>query len=257
MEHKKRWSVENQTVLVTGATKGIGKAIVEEFISFGANVLIVSRTLADIDYMIKECNVKNERIKGLAADLSKPEDRNKLIRWVKKQTEHLDVLVNNVGTNIRKKLIDYEDVEIDHILSTNLKSMIEITKVLYPELKKSKQASVINISSVAGLSHVRTGAIYGLTKAAIIQFTKNMAAEWAKDNIRVNAIAPWYIKTPLANTVLKNEDYLKEVLSRTPLNKIGEPEDVASIAVFLSMPAAGYITGQTINVDGGFSIYGF
>lgn len=96
-----------------------------------------------------------------------------------------------------------------------------------------------------------------MTKAAMVQLTKNLAVEWAKDNIRVNAITPWYIKTPLAETLLKNKKYLDEVLSRTPLNKIGDPEDVASLVAFLCMPAAKYITGQSISVDGGFSVYGF
>ncbi|MDQ4140366.1 MAG: SDR family oxidoreductase, partial [Bacteroidota bacterium] len=112
-------------------------------------------------------------------------------------------------------------------------------------------------SSVSGLNHLRTGAIYGMTKAAMIQLTKNLAVEWAGDNIRVNALAPWYIRTPLADAVLQNQEYLNDVLSRTPMGRVGEPSEVAAAAAFLCMPAASYITGQCLAIDGGFSVYGF
>jgi Tropinone reductase 1 len=132
-----------------------------------------------------------------------------------------------------------------------------MSQLAYPFLKKSGNARVINISSVSGLKHLRTGVIYAMSKAAMIQFTKNLAVEWAPDNILVNCLAPWYIKTPLAEAVLKNPEYLKDVLDRTPLGRVGEPEEVAATAAFLCMPASSYITGQCLAVDGGFSVYGF
>ena len=113
------------------------------------------------------------------------------------------------------------------------------------------------ISSVAGLRHVKSGAPYGMTKAAMDQMSRNLAVEWAPDNIRVNSIAPWYIRTPLAAEVLKDPAYLQEVLDCTPSGRIGEPAEVAGIVAFLCMPLAGFITGQTIAVDGGFTINGF
>jgi Tropinone reductase 1 len=161
-----------------------------------------------------------------------------------------------VGTNVRKRFTDFTEEEYNRVLSTNLKPVYELSRLAFP-LKKSEQGNVINMSSVAGLTHLRTGVLYGMTKAAIIQLTKNMAAEWAEYGIRVNAIAPWYINTPLAKQVLKNPAYKKEVLSRTPMGKVGEPEDVAGAVAFLCMPAAAYITGQCLAVDGGFTIYGF
>jgi len=142
-------------------------------------------------------------------------------------------------------------------MNTNLTSTFELSKLAFPMLKKSDQGNIINIASTAGQVHIRTGSIYGMTKAALIQLTRNLAVEWAKYNIRVNAIAPWYIRTFLAEAVLKNKKYYDEVISRTPMKRIGEPEEVASLTAFLCMPAAGYITGQCISVDGGFTINGF
>lgn len=115
----------------------------------------------------------------------------------------------------------------------------------------------MNISSVAGLRHVRTGSIYGMTKAAMVQLTRNLAVEWATDHIRVNVVAPWYIRTPLAETVLRNPDYLNSVLDHTPMRRVGEPEEVSAAVAFLCLPAASYITGQCLSVDGGFEVNGF
>jgi Tropinone reductase 1 len=250
-----RWKLTNKKALVTGGTKGIGKAIVKEFVALGAEVLIVARNKADFKALQNELNT--EKISFMEADLSKKQDLKRLVQTTTEKWNSLDILVNNVGTNIRKKTIEYTEDEYDHILNTNLRSAFELSKLTYPLLKKSDQGNVINISSVAGQKHLRTGSIYGMTKAALIQLTKNLAAEWAEDGIRVNAVAPWYIKTPLAETVLMNKVYYNTVISRTPMKKVGEPEDVSAAVAFLCMPAADYITGQCISVDGGFTIYGF
>ncbi|MFO8234018.1 MAG: SDR family oxidoreductase [Bacteroidales bacterium] len=248
-----RWTLNSQYALITGGSKGIGKSAAIEFLNHGAQVCIVSRNEEDI----QELTSKHSNLTGIKADLSNHEDLSKVINYIKDNFPHLDILVNNVGHNIRKKTTEYTTEEYELIMNTNLKSAFELSRMAYPMLKKSGQASIVNVSSVAGQKHIRTGSIYGMTKAAMIQLTKNLAGEWAKDNIRVNAVAPWYIKTPLAETVLKNKPYLNEVLERTPMKKIGEPEDVAAAIAFLCMPVAKYITGQCISVDGGFTIYGF
>ena len=129
--------------------------------------------------------------------------------------------------------------------------------MFHPLLKNSGDASIVNIVSVAGITSVGTGSPYAISKAGIIHFTKYLAVEWAGDSIRVNAVAPWYIRTSLTEPVLKDPGYLKAVLDRTPMKRIGEPEEVAAAVAFLSMPAASYITGECISVDGGFLKYGF
>ena len=250
-----RWNLKNKKALVTGGTKGIGKAIVKEFIDLGAEVIVIARNKSEFISLQKDLNT--DKISFIEADVSLIGDINKIFYTIEQKGNSLDILINNVGTNIRKKSIEYTSEEFDTIVNTNLRSAFELSKQAYPLLKKSEQGNIINISSVAGQTHIRTGSIYGMTKAAMIQLTKNLASEWAQDGIRVNAIAPWYIKTPLVEPVLKNKEFYDDVINRTPMKKIGKPEDVSAATAFLCMPAAAHITGQCISVDGGFTIYGF
>lgn len=252
-----RWRLTNKKALVTGATKGIGKAIAAEFLALGAEVSIVARSEASVADVVTTWKQQGWKVNGVVADVSNAEGRQVILSHVQNTLGSLDILVNNVGTNIRKKALDYTADEYTFIFQTNLETVFELCRLVHPLLQTSPDPSIVNIGSVAGLTAIRTGAPYGMTKAALVQLTRALAVEWAGDRIRVNTVAPWFIQTPLTEPLLNNPDLLNEVLSRTPMRRVGDPEDIAGLVTFLCMPTAAYITGQCIAVDGGFTAFGF
>lgn len=254
-----RWRLDGQLALVTGASAGIGRAIAAELAGLGAHVLMVARDPDTLNAARDEIadEFSGVSVHALAADMAEADGRDAVFDWIEDRGEDLSILVNNVGANQRRAAIDYAEDEWRALFETNVFSAFELCRNAYPQLCRHGNASIVNVGSVSGLTHVRTGAVYGMTKAALHQLTRNLACEWAEDGIRVNAVAPWYIRTRRTSSALADAEYYDEVIARTPMGRVGEPEEVAAAAAFLCLPAASYITGECIAVDGGFLRYGF
>ncbi|KAI3678268.1 hypothetical protein L6452_37555 [Arctium lappa] len=256
--HSNRWSLHGKTALVTGGTRGIGRAIVEELAGHGVIVHTCARNESELNSCLKGWLDEGFEITGSVCDVSSQRDREKLMDDVSRLFGgKLYILVNNVGTNIRKPMVELTSEEFSTMMSTNFESVFHICQLAHPFLKASRAGSVVFTSSVSAFVSLKSMTLQGATKGAINQLTKNLACEWGKDDIRSNAVAPWYIKTSMVEQVLSNKEYVKEVLHCTPLGRLGNPNEVSSLVAFLCMPASSYITGQIICVDGGMSVNGF
>lgn len=252
-----KWSLDGLKAIITGGSRGIGRACADEFLSLGAEVLLVARNSENLEKIVSDYQAKALLAFGVATDVANAEGRANVIRASLEIWNGFDILINNVGTNIRKSINEYSEDEFVFLLNTNFISAYELCRLSYPILKKSSNASVINIGSVAGKMIVRTGAPYASSKAALAHLTKYLAVDWGKDKIRVNAVEPWYIRTPLVESVLGDKEKYDKILERTPLARVGEPSEVASIVAFLAMPVASYISGQVITIDGAASNFMF
>lgn len=254
-----RWRLDGQLALVTGASRGIGLATVRELAGLGASVLMVARDESHLELVRDELaeEMPGCTLHSIAADVSEHEQRLEVFDCISDLDLDLSLLINNVGMNIRKPTLEYSEGEYRSIIETSLVATFEMCRLAHAHLREHGNAAIVNVGSVSGSTAIRTGSPYGMSKAGVHQLTRNLASEWAEDGIRVNCVAPWYIRTQRSEPVLADPEYLEEVLSRTPMRRIGEPEEVAAAIAFLCLPAASYISGECIAVDGGFLRYGF
>ncbi|KAL2485197.1 Tropinone reductase-like protein [Abeliophyllum distichum] len=256
-----RWSLKGATALVTGGTRGIGHAIVEELAEHGAVVYTCSRNQKQLDDCLEKWKSKGLKVTGSVCDVLSRMEREKLMENATGYFDgKLNILVNNAGTNVPKEATEFTAEDYSFIMGTNFDSCFHLSQLAYPFLKASRSGNVVFISSIAGLSAISNTSVYSASKGAMNQVTKNLACEWAKDNIRVNSVAPGLINTSLVERLASSDgqqEIIKRMISRIPIGRAGEPKEVSSLVTFLCFPAASYITGQIICPDGGYTINGF
>lgn len=249
------WRLDGRVALITGASRGLGAAVAEELGERGATLVLVARS-ATLDDTVAALRAAGRDARGVRADVATPEGRAAVLHAVG-ELGRLDVLVNNVGVNLRKPTLEVTLEEWDALVRVNVTSAWDLSRGCHPWLARSGAASIVNLSSVAAHRTVRTStAIYAMTKGAVEAMTRFLAVEWGPAGIRVNAVAPWYVATPLTAAVLDDPERRAALLARTPLGRLGEPADVARAVAFLAMPASGWITGACLPVDGGYLALG-
>lgn len=242
---------------ITGATKGIGKALAIGYAEAGADVILIARQREGLNEVKEQIEKIGRKAFIIESDVTEYETVIHQVEQICLKEKPLDIWVNNAGMNIRTPALDVTEDEWGKIISTNMRSAFFLSQATAKRMKENGGGKIISISSVAGHVALRTGVVYGMTKAAIIQMTKTLALEWGKYGINVNSIGPWYFPTTLTEELLKNEQYVKEICDRTPLGRIGELKELVGAGVFLATEASDYMTGQTLFVDGGMTIYGF
>ncbi|MGV3488636.1 MAG: SDR family NAD(P)-dependent oxidoreductase [Tuberibacillus sp.] len=249
--------LDGRTAIVTGGGRGIGQALAVGLAEAGADVAVIARTKEDLEKTVQMIEDAGQKGLAIPADMTDREAVHAAVDTVANEWGHIDILVNNAGMNIRSKALEVTDEEWHKIMETNLHSAFMMSQETAKVMKDQGKGKIINITSVGGHVALRTGVVYAATKAALIQMTKTLAIEWAQYGININAVGPWYFKTPLTEKLLADEEYLNDILVRTPIKRVGELEDLAGPVVFLAGDGANYITGQTLFVDGGMTIYGF
>jgi 2-deoxy-D-gluconate 3-dehydrogenase len=238
------FDLTGKVVAITGAGRGIGKAIAEACAYAGADLALGSRTVAESSAVAEACRVGGRRAEAWALDVGQVASIRAFVEQVLATYGRIDVLVNNAGTNIVKSALLYSEAEYDMIIDTNLKGVFFMSTAV--------AESMITITSQAGVVGGALRSVYGAAKAGAGHLARVLGAEWAPHQITVNAIAPTFTRTPLLEQALKNPDFARNI-EKIPMGRIAEPEEIAAAVVFLASPAARMITGQILGVDGGFT----
>lgn len=247
------WNLNGKRVLVTGGTKGIGLAVVEECLALGASVVFTARNAAEVEALEQRLQQEDLPAWGVAGDVAQTTDRQQILLFAERRWGALDVLVNNAGMNIRKATMDYSQEEYRQVLEVNLVAPFALSRLMYPLLIRGNSPSIINVASIAGQQDVGTGSPYAMAKAGLIQQSRSLAVEWAREGLRVNTVSPWFTETPLTENYLSSTEKREAITRRTPLGRVAKAAELAAAVAFLAMDKASYITGQNLLVDGGMS----
>jgi NAD(P)-dependent dehydrogenase (short-subunit alcohol dehydrogenase family) len=245
------FSLSGKVALVTGGSRGIGRAIAVGLAKFGADVAVTSRKLPDLEEVAAEIKGLGQRSMAVATHVGRMDEIKNLVPKVKDELGRIDILVNNAGTNpTMDPAITIEERAWDSIMNLNLKGLFFLSQAVARLMKEQGGGKIINVASVAGITPDILP-VYSISKAGVIMATKVMAQQWAQYNIRVNAIAPGLVKTRFSEALWGNPDIAQAVMTRTPLQRVAEPDEMVGAVIFLASDASSYVTGHVLVVDGG------
>ena len=247
-------ALDGKVAIVTGASRGIGRAIAETFAREGGSIVICGRKQETLDQVAREIG---PAVKPIACHVGRADQIDKMVAATAKEFGPVDILVNNAATNISfGPCLEIEETQFDKMIEINLKSAFRLTQAIAPGMCGRGSGVIVNIASVAGLRPQLHSLLYSMTKAALIMMTQSYALELGGKGVRVNAIAPGLIQTVLSEHYWKDESQRKALLGKQPIQRLGRPSDVAELALLLASDKGSYITGQTVTVDGGFLLPG-
>ncbi|MGD1070538.1 MAG: SDR family oxidoreductase [Bryobacteraceae bacterium] len=242
--------LEDKVAIVTGASRGIGRAITQAYVQEGARVVVCGRRQETLDEVAREIG---PAVKAVACHVGRTEQIQHLVDSTIAAFGRIDVLVNNAGTNVAQgPCLEMDEAQFDKMIEINLKSAFRLINAVAPGMCARGSGSIVNIASISGLRPQHHGMLYSMTKAALIMMTQSYALELGPSGVRVNAIAPGLIQTKLSEYYWKDETRRTAQIERQPIRHLGQPEEIAEAAVMLAGDGAAYMTGQTLVVDGGF-----
>jgi len=249
------FSLENKVALITGASRGIGRAIALRFAQAGARVVVSSRKLDSVQAVAAEIEAAGGQALAVQAHVGQPDDVTALAARAIEVYGRIDITVNNAATNPHfGPLLTADEGQWDKIMDTNAKGAFRVCKAVVPHMEAQGGGKIVNLVSLAGLRPPPGMGLYGISKAAVIALTQQLAMELGQANIQVNAIAPGVIKTRFSQLLWQTPDIAGSILGRTPLGRFGEPDDVAGLALFLASSASDFITGAVFVIDGGLNV---
>lgn len=245
--------LDGKVAIVTGGSKGIGRAVVLRLCQEGAICVIANRSRPEGEEYASELSKKGYKAIAIPTDVAKVEDIKGLVREVINRFGRIDILVNSAGVNVRKPAVDYTEDEWNLIVDVNLKgtffTCVEVGKFMIAQ----RSGTIVNIASLQSEEVLSERSIYAATKGGVKQLTKALAVEWAKYGVRVNSVSPAFIRTPMVEKVLSDPYWGEFIRNRTPLGRPGTPEEVAELVLFLVSPRSSYITGTNVMIDGGWT----
>jgi NAD(P)-dependent dehydrogenase (short-subunit alcohol dehydrogenase family) len=249
------FDLTGKVAMVTGSTRGLGEVTAKALAKAGADVAVCGRNRADLDRVSAAIKELGRDSSGFAVDVTLKDKVHEGVEQILKHFGRVDILVNNAGVNYRVPVLEFPEEAWDLVINTNLKGYFLVAQAVVPQMLERGYGKVINMSSIFGMTPLPSQLAYASSKGGVDQLTKVMALEWAKQGVRVNAIGPTYFETELVAEIRNDPERFNFINERTPMGRWGQPPELEGIVIFLASPASDFITGQTIYIDGGWTVW--